>query len=218
LAAARLAPLGGVTCAVLGAPEKARTKTRREPAAMRETLYDIPVRRLDGAPATLRDYAGHVLLVVNVASKCGLTPQYESLQRAFERERERGLVVLGFPSNQFGKQEPGTSGEIATFCEENYSVTFPLFEKIDVNGDERHPLYRELIAAQPEAISAGDTFREKLARYGIKQAQPSDVFWNFEKFLVSRDGRVVGRFAPDISVDDPLLRAAIDTELGSPNP
>jgi glutathione peroxidase len=182
---------------------------------MPETLYDIPVRRLDGAPASLRDYAGNVLLVVNVASKCGLTPQYESLQRAFERERERGLMILGFPSNQFGKQEPGTSDEIATFCEANYGVSFPMFEKIDVNGAERHPLYDELVAAQPEAKSVDDTFRKKLAGYGITQAQPSDVFWNFEKFLVSRDGRVVGRFAPDISIDDPILRDAIDAELGA---
>jgi glutathione peroxidase len=180
---------------------------------MSSTLYEIPVQRIEGTPATLAEYAGKVLLVVNVASACGLTPQYESLERAFESERERGLVILGFPSNQFMAQEPGSNAEIAEFCSTKFGVKFPLFEKIEVNGPGRHPLYSALVDAQPEALEANDTFRNKLAGYGVKKAQESDILWNFEKFLVARDGRVVGRFAPDVTVDDPLLRAAIEREL-----
>jgi len=182
---------------------------------MIQTMYDIPVRTLQGTPAALRDYAGKVLLVVNVASQCGLTPQYESLERLFQRERERGLVVLGFPCNQFGAQEPGTSDEIATFCSTNYGVTFPMFEKIDVNGPSRHELYRLLLEAQPAAQQKDTVFREALVKFGVTPEPPDNVAWNFEKFLISRDGRVVGRFAPDITVDDPLLREAIERELAA---
>jgi glutathione peroxidase len=180
---------------------------------MSSTLYEIPVQRIDGTPASLSEYAGKVLLVVNVASACGLTPQYESLERAFESERERGLVILGFPSNQFGAQEPGSNAEIAEFCSTKFAVKFPLFEKIEVNGPSRHPLYSALIEAQPEALEANDAFRKRLESKGVKKAHDSDIFWNFEKFLIARDGRVVGRFAPAVTVDDPLLRDAIDREL-----
>jgi glutathione peroxidase len=184
---------------------------------MPTALYEIPVQRIDGTPATLAPYAGHVLLIVNVASACGLTPQYESLEGAFEKERERGLVILGFPSNQFGAQEPGSNAEIAEFCSTKFSVQFPMFEKIDVNGSARHPLYAALLEAQPEAKGNGDAFRTKLAGYGHKAGR-SDVLWNFEKFLVARDGRVVGRFSPDVTVDDPLLRDALERELAVPAP
>jgi glutathione peroxidase len=179
---------------------------------MSTALYDIPVQRIDGTPATLAPYAGQVVLIVNVASACGLTPQYESLERAFEQERERGLVILGFPSNQFGTQEPGSNAEIAEFCSTKFAVQFPLFEKIDVNGAARHPLYDALVKAQPEAEKNNEDFRTKLAAYGVKPG-PGDILWNFEKFLVARDGRVVGRFAPDVTIDDPLLRDAIEREL-----
>jgi glutathione peroxidase len=182
---------------------------------MATALFDIPVHRLDGAPDSLAPYRGSVVLVVNVASACGLTPQYESLEKAYETYRDRGFVVLGFPCNQFGAQEPGTSDEIATFCSTKYDVKFPLFEKIDVNGPARHPIYATLVAEQPEAKETDDTFRKKLEGYGVKPAKPDDVLWNFEKFLVSRDGRVVGRFAPAVTVDDPLLRDAIERELGA---
>lgn len=178
-------------------------------------MYDISLRTLAGEPTSLRRYAGKVLLIVNVASQCGLTPQYESLERTFESERERGLVVLGFPSNQFGAQEPGTSDEIATFCTTNYGVQFPMFEKIDVNGESRHPLYRALLEAQPQPLQKDDTFRKSLVEFGVTPEPPANVGWNFEKFLISRDGRVVGRFAPDITVDDPLLREAIERELAA---
>jgi glutathione peroxidase len=183
---------------------------------MSETIYDIPLTRIDGTPATLREFAGNVLLVVNVASACGLTPQYESLERAFEKERDRGLVILGFPSNQFGAQEPGSNEEIATFCTSKFGVSFPMFEKIEVNGPGRHPLYAQLISAQPSAATESDEFEKKMAGYGIKRGEPSDIFWNFEKFLIGRDGSVIARFGPEVTVDSPLLRDAIDAALGAP--
>ena len=183
------------------------------------TIYDIPVEKIDGTPTALREFAGDVLLVVNVASKCGLTPQYDGLEKLYEAQQAKGLRVLGFPANNFGAQEPGTNDEIATFCSTSFGVKFPMFSKISVNGDDRHPLYKELIAAQPTITeSPGSGFREKLAGYGIKQEHPTDVFWNFEKFLIGRDGTVVGRFAPDMTVEDPILVAAIEKELAKPKP
>jgi glutathione peroxidase len=183
------------------------------------TIYEIPVQKIDGTPAALSEYAGQVLLIVNVASKCGLTPQYEGLEKLYTAQRARGLQVIGFPANNFGSQEPGTNAEIADFCSLTYGVTFPMFEKISVGGDDRHPLYRELIAAQPAATEKpGSDFKAKLAGYGIKQNDPTDVLWNFEKFLIGRDGTVAARFAPDVTADDPLLLAAIETELAKPAP
>jgi glutathione peroxidase len=182
---------------------------------MSDSVYDIPVRHIDGSEATLRDYEGKVILVVNVASACGLTPQYESLEKAFEANGERGLVILGFPSNQFGAQEPGSNEEIAQFCSSSYGVRFPMFEKIDVNGESRHPLYRELIAAQPTAKEKSSEFRVHLAEFGVKPGDPTDIFWNFEKFLIARDGRVVARFAPDVTVDDAILKEALEAELST---
>jgi len=180
-----------------------------------QALAEIPLSRIDGSPGSLRDYTGKVLLIVNVASKCGLTPQYEALEKTYERFRDRGFAVLGFPANDFGAQEPGTDAEIATFCRTNFSVEFPMFAKISVKGSAQHPLYRELIAAQPHAtFKPGSDFRAKLAGYGIKPERETDVLWNFEKFLVSRSGAVVGRFAPDLPPDDPLLVQAIEKELG----
>ena len=176
-------------------------------------IYDIPVNTIEGSATSLRAYAGRVLLVVNVASKCGLTPQYEALEKLYEAERERGLVVLGFPANDFGAQEPGTNDEIATFCETRFGVTFPLFEKISVKGDARHPLYSKLIAAKPAADGNGDEFRQKLAGYGVKPESPDAILWNFEKFVIARDGSVAARFLPDGAPDDPKLLAAIHAEL-----
>ena len=126
---------------------------------MSANLYDIPLRRLEGQAASLDAYRGKVMLIVNVASQCGLTPQYSGLEKLFEQYEERGLVVLGFPCNDFGAQEPGSETEIAEFCQRNYGVRFPMFEKVEVNREARHPLYRELIAAQPQARQAeGSTF------------------------------------------------------------
>ena len=183
------------------------------------TVYEIPVHKIDGTPAALREYAGQVLLIVNVASKCGLTPQYAGLEKLYAAQRARGLQILGFPANNFGAQEPGSNAEIAEFCSLSYGVTFPMFEKISVGGDDRHPLYGELIAAQPMATEKpGSDFKAKLAGYGIKQNDPTDVLWNFEKFLIGRNGTVVARFAPDVTADDPILLAAIDAELAKPAP
>jgi glutathione peroxidase len=175
-------------------------------------LQTIPVNSIKGDPASLGDYAGSVLLVVNVASKCGLTPQYEGLEALYQRYNNDGLVVLGFPANNFGGQEPGTNDEIGDFCSTNYSVTFPLFSKISVVGDDQHPLYGELTSQAPTA-DGKNTFRDNLRGYGMTPTEDPDVLWNFEKFLVSRDGNVVGRFAPATTPDDPTLVQAIEREL-----
>ncbi len=175
-------------------------------------VYDIPVKRITGESASLGDFRGNVLLVVNVASKCGLTPQYEGLEKLYEAKREQGLAVLGFPANNFKEQEPGTDAEIQQFCSLTYDVQFPLFSKISVKGADRHPLYDALTSAQPSAIGEGP-FRERLKGYGIDGGAQDEVLWNFEKFLVSRDGEVVARFSPDVTANDPRLLAAIDAEL-----
>ncbi|WFB10940.1 glutathione peroxidase [Streptomyces sp. LX-29] len=159
------------------------------------SLYDIPLRTLSGEPTTLGAHRDKAVLVVNVASKCGLTPQYEGLERLQQRYVERGFTVLGVPCNQFAGQEPGTSEEIQTFCSTSYGVTFPLLEKLDVNGEDRHPLYTELTRTPDAAGEAGD------------------VQWNFEKFLLSPRGEVVGRFRPRTEPEAPELVAAIETQL-----
>jgi glutathione peroxidase len=182
---------------------------------MTASIYDIPVEKITGEPASLADFKGKVLLVVNVASKCGLTPQYEGLEKLYELYRGQGLVVAGFPANDFKSQEPGTNEEIQTFCSMNYGVKFPLFGKIAVVGPEKHPLYSALIAAQPKAVSLSEQpFREKLKGYGIETNPEPEILWNFEKFLVGRSGEVVSRFAPDTQPDAPELVAAIEAELG----
>ena len=181
---------------------------------MSESILDIPVKKITGEDTTLNEFKGHVLLVVNVASKCGLTPQYEGLETIYEQYKGQGLVVAGFPANDFKAQEPGTNEEIQTFCTTNFGVKFPLFDKITVVGPEKHPLYKALIEDQPKAISLSDVpFREKLKGYGIEGNPDPEVLWNFEKFLVSRSGEVVKRFAPDTQPDAPELKAAIEAEL-----
>ncbi|MBB3219915.1 glutathione peroxidase [Pseudoduganella umbonata] len=181
---------------------------------MHTRIDQIPFRLMDGGQATLSSYRGKAVLLVNVASQCGLTPQYEGLARLFEEKREAGLVVIGFPANDFGAQEPGSNEEIAQFCNTTFGVAFPLAEKVSVKGPDRHALYAALTQAQPEALDpAGGTMHRKLAQYGFEQEDPSDVLWNFEKFLVGRDGRVVARFNPDVEPGDPLLREAIDSAL-----
>ncbi|HEX9518904.1 MAG TPA: glutathione peroxidase [Streptosporangiaceae bacterium] len=159
------------------------------------TVQDIALQTLSGDPATLGDFAGSAILVVNVASKCGLTPQYEGLQRLHDQFAERGFTVAGFPCNQFGEQEPGTPQEISEFCSVNYGVTFPLFAKIDVNGPGRHALYAELTEVADADGEAGD------------------IQWNFEKFLIGRDGKVLGRFRPLTEPEAPELVSAIEASL-----
>ena len=177
------------------------------------SLQNIPVKTIDGKPSSLKDFAGNVLLVVNVASKCGLTPQYEALEKIYEEKRDKGFAVLGFPANNFGAQEPGSNEEIAEFCSLTYSVKFPMFEKISVVGDDQHPLYKELTSAAPRAQGDPDAFRDRLKGFGMTPNQDPDVLWNFEKFLIGKNGDVVARFAPTVTPDDPAVVAAIDAEL-----
>jgi glutathione peroxidase len=178
-------------------------------------IYDIPLQRLDGQPTTLGAYKGQVLLVVNVASKCGLTPQYEGLEKLYEQYQGQGFQVLGFPCNDFLGQEPGSAEEIQSFCTLNYSVKFPMFSKVQINSAPRHPLYAALIEAQPKATPAAQgALREKLASKNLLPAHASDVMWNFEKFLISKDGKVLARFAPDVTPDAPELKSAIEAALG----
>lgn len=183
---------------------------------METQVVDIPFRLMDGSEATLADYAGKVVLVVNVASQCGLTPQYEGLERLFADRRADGLVVLGFPANDFGGQEPGNNETIAQFCETKFGVDFPLGQKIAVTGPVQHPLYGALTRLQPQAIDpANGAMRAKLAGFGYQQAESADILWNFEKFLIGRDGRVVARFSPDVAPDHPVLVEAVERELGT---
>jgi glutathione peroxidase len=148
------------------------------------SVYDYEAQSLDGKPVRLGDYAGKVLLVVNTASECGFTPQFEGLEKLYEQYRERGLVVLGFPCNQFGEQEPGSAAEIGAFCQKNYGVSFPMFEKIEVNGDAAHPLYRWLKQSAPGVLGS------------------ERIKWNFTKFLVDRTGQVKARYAPVTKPED----------------
>jgi glutathione peroxidase len=178
-------------------------------------INDIAVDTIDGSSSSLGDYAGSVRLVVNVASQCGLTPQYEGLEAMYEKYRGQGLQVLGFPANNFGAQEPGSNDEIHEFCTAKFGVQFPMFSKISVKGDDQHPLYAALIDAQPSRTEAeGGGLRAVLEKNNLGPDNETDVMWNFEKFLVSRDGDVIGRFAPDMAPDDPVLVSAVEAALG----
>jgi glutathione peroxidase len=173
-------------------------------------IYDLTVRRIDGVETSLGDFAGSVLLIVNVASQCGLTPQYDGLERLYSIYRKRGFAVLGFPSNEFSGQEPGTNQEIQDFCRSVYGVDFPMFAKIELRGSGQIPLYRLLTDAQPRR-QLGDNPK----RHAVKLAGEKDVRWNFEKFLVGRTGEVTARFDPDVVPEDPLIIGAIEKELAA---
>ena len=184
------------------------------------TLFDIPVTTISGEPTTLAPYKGHVLLIVNVASKCGLTPQYDALEKLYSRFKDSGLVVLGFPANDFAGQEPGSNEDIQTFCCSTFGVDFPMFSKISVTGPNTDPLYKSLIAAEPKATSPGrEAFREKLDGFLQKNGATTNpepgILWNFEKFLVGKDGKPVARFAPDMPPNDPRIVSAIETALAA---
>jgi glutathione peroxidase len=161
--------------------------------ALMKSPYDIPLHDIKGQPATLAPYKGQVLLLVNVASQCGYTPQYTGLQALHQKYQARGLRVLGFPCNDYGAQEPGTNEEIVKFCSLTYQVTFPLFDKLHTKGADQHPLYRWLSGPQAPF--------------------PGDVAWNFEKFLIAKDGTIVARFKSGVKPDAPELTAAIEKEL-----
>ncbi len=176
-------------------------------------LTAIPLTRIDGASDSLAQHKGNVLLVVNVASKCGLTPQYEGLEKLYNEKKDAGFEVLGFPANDFGAQEPGTHEEIQEFCKANYGVSFPLFAKADVTGPGKQPLYAELTKAIPEKVGPAAEFRERLKGYGMTPTEDPEVLWNFEKFLIGKDGQVAARFAPGTEPNDPALLGAIEAEL-----
>lgn len=181
---------------------------------MSKPIYAIPLQTIENQSTTLNAYAGKVLLVVNVASECGLTKQYEGLETLYENYHEQGFEVLGFPSNEFLGQEPGSNEEILAFCRSTFGVKFPMFAKIEVNGVHRHPLYRLLIAAQPQATVPEDSvFFERMNSKGRAPKQTGDILWNFEKFLIGRDGAVIQRFSPDTTPEDANLLAAIRLAL-----
>ena len=159
------------------------------------SIHDIAVKDIDGKDTTLGAYKGKVLLVVNVASKCGLTPQYKALEATHEKYKDKSFSVLGFPCNQFAGQEPGTNEEIKQFCSSKYNVTFPLFDKIDVNGAKRHPLY--------------------VALAGKESPFPGDIKWNFGKFLIGKDGKIIKRFEPRTAPDAPEVVQAIEAALAA---
>ena len=186
---------------------------------MSQALYDLPVHKITGEGTSLAEYRGKVLLIVNVASKCGLTPQYDALEKLYARFKDSGLAVLGFPANDFAGQEPGSNEDIQTFCKSTFGVQFPMFSKIVVTGPNKDPLYKTLTTAQPKAMKTAEGFRENIESYlksqGLEATEPPEVLWNFEKFLVDRNGNIVARFSPDVLPDDPAVVAAIEAALKS---
>jgi glutathione peroxidase len=177
------------------------------------SLQQIPVRTIQGADTSLGAFSGKVVLVVNVASKCGLTPQYEALEKLYQRYRERGFVVAGFPSNDFAGQEPGSDADIQSFCSSKYNISFPMFSKVTVVGPNKHALYAELTSKKPDASGDKAPFRENLKKHGIAANPDPEVLWNFEKFLIGRDGDVVARFSPQLTPDDAAVIEAIEAAL-----
>ena len=180
---------------------------------MANEIYDIPVKTIDGEETNLSEYKDKVLLVVNVASKCGLTPQYEGLQKLHDEYKDKGFEVLGFPANNFMGQEPGTEDEIKEFCDTNYKVKFPMFSKISAKGEDQHELYKYLTENKKETDVNDGEFEEKLAGYGSKRSQPNEILWNFEKFLIGKDGEIAARFAPDVTAEDERLIEKVEAEL-----
>ncbi len=182
-------------------------------------LTNLPLTLIDNTETHLDAWKGKVLLIVNVASKCGLTPQYTQLEQLYKQFEPQGFVILGFPANDFAGQEPGDNAEIAHFCSTEYPVSFPMFSKIGVVGPEKNALYSELIAAAPEqTVNNGAKWRDQLASFAAKIGVPGpnelpELLWNFEKFLVGRDGTVITRFAPDVTPDDPRLVQAVSDAL-----
>jgi len=160
-----------------------------------DSIYDIPLKDIDGKDTSLKPYQGKVILAVNVASHCGFTPQYTALEAAYKKYQDQGLVVCGFPCNQFHSQEPGTDAEIKQFCTGKFDVTFPMFDKLEVNGDNRHPLY--------------------VALAGTNSPYPGDIRWNFTKFVIGRDGKIVARFDSKVTPDSPEVTKAIETALAA---
>lgn len=180
---------------------------------MANEIYNIPVKTIDGKETNLGEYKDKVLLVVNVASKCGLTPQYEGLQKLYSDYNDKGLEVLGFPANNFMGQEPGTEDEIQEFCSTTFDVKFPLFSKISVKGDDQHQLYHYLTETKPDTDVNDGALEENLKGYGHNRSTPGEVLWNFEKFLISKNGEIAARFAPDVTAEDERLVGKVEEEL-----
>ena len=187
-------------------------------------LYDLPIETITGEQTSLSPYRGKVLLIVNVASKCGLTPQYEGLEKLFAQYQADGLVVLGFPANDFAGQEPGDNAQIQDFCRATFGVNFPMHAKISVCGAGRNPLYEVLTRALPVAtpatpVAGAPSFREQITGYlasiGLEPNAAPEVLWNFEKFLVDRKGNIIHRFSPEVLPSDPALVAAIEAALSA---
>ena len=172
-----------------------RANDKTEKATVANSVYDFTLKNIDGKEASLAQYRGKVLLLVNVASRCGLTPQYEGLEKLYLKYKDRGLVILGFPANNFGAQEPGTNEEIKTFCSLKYNVSFPMFSKISVKGDDIHPLYKYLTDKETDPAFAGE------------------IKWNFNKFLVGRDGKIIARFEPKVTPESPEVTQGIEKAL-----
>ncbi|MBJ7553561.1 glutathione peroxidase [Marinomonas spartinae] len=174
-------------------------------------ILDLTVKNIQGEDTDLSAYRGKTLLIVNTASKCGLTPQYEGLEALYKKYQDQGFEILGFPANDFAGQEPGTDEEIQQFCSLTYDVSFPMFSKIVVTGDEKHPLYKGLIEAAPETPNR-DAMVTMLAGHNIEATKAPEVVWNFEKFLITKEGKVI-RFSPDVTPDNEALVKAIEADL-----
>ena len=175
-------------------------------------ILSIPVTLADGRQTALSEYKGKVIMVVNVASKCGLTKQYEGLEKLYEDKQAEGLVIAAFPANNFKEQEPGTDTEIVEFCQLTYDVKFPIFSKISVKGRDQHPLYKALTSIDLPTTGDGP-MKERLRSLGLELQDGGEIVWNFEKFLIGRDGRVVARFAPDVEPQDSRVVDAVEREL-----
>ncbi|MFL6274527.1 MAG: glutathione peroxidase [Blastocatellia bacterium] len=187
--------LAVMLASVLTVVALSRANDKTETATVANSIYDFSLKNIDGKETSLADYRGKVVLVVNVASRCGFTPQYEGLEKVYLKYKDRGLVILGFPANNFGGQEPGSNEEIKSFCSLKYNVTFPMFTKISVKGDDIHPLYKYLTDKQSDPQFGGD------------------VKWNFNKFLIGRDGKIIGRFEPAVKPESPEVAQAIEQAL-----
>lgn len=187
--------LAAIGAAVVSVVALSRANDRMEAATVANSVYEFTMKDIDGKDTSLAQYRGKVLLLVNVASRCGFTPQYEGLEKVYLKYKDRGLVILGFPANNFMGQEPGTNEEIKSFCSLKYNVTFPMFAKISVKGDDIHPLYKYLTDKQTDPQFGGD------------------VKWNFNKFLVGRDGRIIGRFEPAVKPESAEVTQAIEKAL-----
>jgi len=184
-----------------------------ESKTMSKNIYDFSLNKIDGTKSSLSEYKGKVLLIVNVASKCGLTKQYDGLEKIFEKYQEKGFFVLGFPANEFLSQEPGTNEEIQEFCRTKFGVKFPMYEKIVVKGKGQHPLYEYLTTEKKDATLKpnGTLFERLLSKNLLGSAH--DIKWNFEKFLISRSGKILERFSPELDPTDPLITKAIEKAL-----